>query len=108
MSVDAFIGSCAGMLAVEGWVEVSGPPRAEESAVVPTEHKGVQTEPEEPILQTPSCGLLEEEESTETESIDLELPAEDRSLQECLEIYKSEVKICLVSGSASMSEASLK
>jgi hypothetical protein len=107
MSVDAFIGSYAGMLTVEGWVEVSGSPRAEDSAVVPTEHKGVQTEPEEPILQTPSCGLLEEDERTETESIDLELPTEDKSLEECLEIFKSEVKMCLVSVSASMSEASL-
>lgn len=82
------------MLAMEGWVEVSSPPRAEDSAVVPTEHKGVQTEPEEPTHQTPLCGLLEEEEEeeehTETESLDLELTTEDRSLEECLEIYKSE------------------
>jgi hypothetical protein len=94
------------MLALEGWVEVSGPPRAEDSAVVPTEHKGVQTDQEEPVHQTPSCGLLEEER-TEIVSADLELPAEDRSVEECLAIYKSGVKMCLVSGSVSMSEASL-
>jgi hypothetical protein len=94
------------MLALEGWVEVSGPPRAEDSAVVPTEHKGVQTEEEEPIHQTPSCGLLEEEPAG-IASIDLELPTEDRSLEECLKIYKSPVKLCLVSSSASISEASL-
>ncbi|PNF35485.1 3-hydroxy-3-methylglutaryl-coenzyme A reductase [Cryptotermes secundus] len=76
------------MLAVEGWVEVSAPPRAEGS-VVPTEHKGVQTEQEEPIQQTPSCGLLEEE-PTGIASVDLDdLPTEDRSLEECLKIYKS-------------------
>ena len=100
------VGSHAGMLAVEGWVEVSAPPRAEGS-VVPTEHKGVQTEQEEPIQQTPSCGLLEEE-PTGIASVDLDdLPTEDRSLEECLKIYKSTVKMCLVSRSASISEASL-
>jgi hypothetical protein len=102
VSVNAFIGSRAGMLAMEGWMEVSGPPQAEDPVVVPTEHKGVQTEPEEPIHQTPSCGLLEEE-PTGVASVDLELPTEDRSLEECVKIYKSPVKMCLVS----RSEASL-
>lgn len=88
-------------------MEVSGPPRAEDSVVVPTEDKGVQTEQEEPIQQAPSCGLLEEEPA-EIASIDLDdLPTEDRSLEECLKICKSPVKMCLVSRSASVSEASL-
>lgn len=88
-------------------MEVSGPPRAEDSVIVPTEDKGVQTEQEEPIQQASSCGLLEEE-STGIASVDLDdLPTEDRSLEECLEIYKSMVKMCLVSRSASISEASL-
>jgi hypothetical protein len=106
VSVHAFIGSRAGMLALEGWVDVSGPLRAQHSAVVSTEHKGVQTEPEEPIHQTPSCGLLEEEPAG-IPSVDLELPTEDRSVEECLKIYKSRVKMCLVTRSTSISEASL-
>jgi hypothetical protein len=82
------------MLAVEAWVEVSGPQRAEGSSVLPTEHKGVQTEPEKPIHQTNSCGLLERE-CMEITSTDLEIPTEGRSLEECLLIYKSQVKMCL-------------
>jgi hypothetical protein len=87
---------------MEAWVEVSGPQRAEGSAVVSTEHKGVQTDIEEPIYQTPSCGMLEEE-PTETVSTDLEIPTEDRSSEECLSIYKSQVN----SGSASVPRTSL-
>ncbi|KAJ4434412.1 3-hydroxy-3-methylglutaryl-coenzyme A reductase, partial [Periplaneta americana] len=73
----------SGGMGMEGWVEVSGPLRAEDSAIVPTEHKYVQTELEEAAQkQNPSCPILQE--------IDLPLPAEDRSLEECLKICKSE------------------
>jgi hypothetical protein len=83
---------CAGLLGVEGWVEVSDHPQAEDTVVVPTEHKSVQTEQDEPICQTSMCGLLEEE-NKEALTSHLEPPTEDRSVEECLGIYKSEVKI---------------
>jgi hypothetical protein len=92
------------MLAMEGWVEVSGPPHAEDSTIVPTEHKSVQTEQQEPICQTSSCGLLEDD-SKEVVATGSELPTEDRSVEECLIIYKSQVKIWVISGQTLLSEA---
>ncbi|GFG35211.1 hypothetical protein Cfor_01315 [Coptotermes formosanus] len=77
------------LLGVEGWVEVSDHPQAEDTVVVPTEHKSVQTEQDEPICQTSMCGLLEEE-NKEALTSHLEPPTEDRSVEECLGIYKSE------------------
>lgn len=68
---------------MEGWVEVSGSARAEDSVIVPTEHKCVQTEQEE--KQLPPCIMLQQE--------DFPLPSEDRSLEECLKICKSEAGV---------------
>jgi hypothetical protein len=86
---------CAGMLAMEGWVEVNDHPQTEGTVVTPTEHKSVQTEEDEPNCQTSLCGLLEEE-SKEALTSHLEPPIEDRHVEECLGIYKSEVKIQVV------------
>jgi len=71
-------------------VEVSNHPQAEDTVVVPTEHKSVQTDQDEPILQTSSCGLLEEESN---DALTPCLGPEDRSVEECLAIYQSEVNI---------------
>nr|BAM45097.1 3-hydroxy-3-methylglutaryl coenzyme A reductase [Nasutitermes takasagoensis] len=75
------------VLAAEGWVEVSNHPQAEDTVVVPTEHKSVQTDQDEPISQTSSCGLLEEESN---DALTPCLAPEDRSVEECLAIYQSE------------------
>jgi len=80
------------MLATEGWVEVSDHSQAEDTVIVPTEHKSVQTDQDEPITQTSLCGLLEEESKDALTPL-LEPPTEDRSVEECLAIYQSEVKI---------------
>lgn len=77
------------MLAMEGWVEVNDHPQTEGTVVTPTEHKSVQTEEDEPNCQTSLCGLLEEE-SKEALTSHLEPPIEDRHVEECLGIYKSE------------------
>lgn len=79
---------------MESWVEVSDHPQAEDTVVVPTEHKSVQTEQEEPISQTLLCGLVEE--SKEALVTHLGPPTEDRSAEECLAISKSEVKIQVI------------
>jgi hypothetical protein len=50
-----------------------------------TEHKSVQTEGQDPFDETALCGPKEEDRTAL-------LPAEDRSVEECLKIYKSEVK----------------
>jgi len=71
-------------------VEVSDHPQVEDTVVVPTEHKSVQTDQDEPISQTSLCGLLEEESS---DTLTPCLGPEDRSVEECLAIYQSEVKI---------------
>lgn len=77
------------MLATEGWVEVSDHSQAEDTVIVPTEHKSVQTDQDEPITQTSLCGLLEEESKDALTPL-LEPPTEDRSVEECLAIYQSE------------------
>jgi hypothetical protein len=77
---------------VEGWVEVSDNPQAEDTVTVPTEHKSVQTDQDEPVSQTSLCELLEEE-SNAALTPRLGPPTEDRSVEECLAIYQSEVKI---------------
>jgi hypothetical protein len=71
-------------------VEVSDHPQAEDTVVVPTEHKSVQTDKDEPIAQTSLCGLLEEKSNDVLTPC---LEPEDRSVEECLAIYQSEVKI---------------
>lgn len=86
-------------------MEVNGSPRAEDLAFVPFKHKGVQTEEHKPIHQTASCEPLEED-SKRVLPTGLEPLNEDRSVEECLTICKSEVKIQLVSGPTSVSEAS--
>ena len=77
---------------MEGWVEVSDHPQAEDTVIVPTEHKSVQTDQDELISQTTLCGLLEED-SNGALTPRLGPPTEDRSIEECLAIYQSEVKI---------------
>lgn len=71
---------------------MSDHPQAEDTVIVPTEHKSVQTDQDEPISQTSLCGLLEEE-SNDALNPCLGPPTEDRSVEECLAIYQSEVKI---------------
>jgi len=78
------------VLAAEGWVEVSDHRQAEDTVVVPTEHKSVQTDQDEPISQTSLCGMLEKETS---DALTPCLGPEDRSVEECLAIYQSEVTI---------------
>ncbi|XP_021930666.1 3-hydroxy-3-methylglutaryl-coenzyme A reductase isoform X2 [Zootermopsis nevadensis] len=81
-----YTGAHKRLMGVEGWVEVSGSsPQAEDIVSVPCEHKSVQTEePEEPIHQTASSEPLQEDDSKGAP------PTEDRSVDECLKVYKSE------------------
>lgn len=87
-------------------MEANGSPRAENFAFVSSEHKCVQTEEHKSIHQTALCEPLEEDSEGVLPTA-LEPPTMDRSVEECLSIYKSQVKTWLVSGPALVSDASL-